>query len=292
MKDKAIVMCVEGEIYRASFDRIFLPGIRAFATRHGYELFVVAGETIREAFHNIPARAPLASIPSSWLKLFAIQSVQAKGFRRVLFLDADILISPVAEDYFQFLPDETVSAILETNIPESNIRLWRAACGLDPAGASSMVNAGVLYLAGDAGQELIDGIIRHIDAQMDRIDFRNRVFEQPLLSDFLLRHPAFKRMRYTYNTLLYADRGFRMPELQAIRSKVNHLCATFPALSRFRRYGFTCLYHFPGRYARGNRKLMRDLLAEGRFIHFAGMNDEQCIAAGFAQASSPQDSTA
>ncbi|MFY8217242.1 MAG: hypothetical protein ACOVMP_11655 [Chthoniobacterales bacterium] len=287
MKDKAIVVCVEGKRYRASFARIFLPGIRAYATRHGYELFVVPGETIRASFHSTPARTPLATIPSSWLKLFAIQSVQEKGFRRVLFLDADILISPVAEDYFQFLPDETVSAILETNIPESNIRLWRTACGLDPDGASSMVNAGVLYLAGDAGRELIEGVIQRIDEQVDSIDFRNRVFEQPLLSDFLLRHPAFKRMRYTYNTLLYADRGFRMPELQAIRSKVNRLCAIIPAVSRLRRHGFTCLYRLPGRYARGNRKMMRDLLAEGRFIHFAGMNDEQCIAAGFAQANSP-----
>jgi|GEM_PF-1257835 len=287
MKDKAIVVCVEGEKYRASFEKVFLPGIRAYATRHGYELFVVPGETIRASFHRTPARAPLASIPSSWMKLFAIQSVQAKGFGRVLFLDADILISPVAEDYFQFLPDETVSAILETNIPESNIRLWRAACGLDPDGASSMVNAGVLYLAGDAGRELIDAVIQHIDEQMESIDFRNRVFEQPLLSDFLLRHPAFKRMRYTYNTLLYADRGFRMPELQAIRSSVNRVCSIIPALSKLRRYGFACLYHLPCSYARGNRKLMRDLLAEGRFIHFAGMNDEQCIAAGFAKVDSP-----
>jgi hypothetical protein len=150
-----------------------------------------------------------------------------------------------------------------------------------------MVNTGVLYLAGDAGQELIDAVIQRIDEQMDLIDFRNRVFEQPLLSDFLLRHAAFKRMRYTYNTLLYADRGFRMPELQAIRSSVNRLCALVPGLSRFRRYGFTCLYHLPCRYARGNRKLMRDLLAEGRFIHFAGMNDEQCIAAGFAKVDLP-----
>jgi len=36
-----------------------------------------------------------------------------------------------------------------------------------------------------------------------------------------------------------------------------------------------------GTYARGNRKLMSDLLDEGRFIHFAGMNDEWCITRPF-----------
>jgi len=281
MKGGAIVVCVEGVKYRAAFDRIFLPGIRDFAQRHDYELIVAAGSEVRERLRGEPANAALAEIPPSWLKLFAIESVQARGFRHVLYLDADVFVSAVAEDYFSLLPEETVSAIIEETIPESKVHLWRAACGLAPAKDFRMINAGVMYLSGDAGVALIRDVIALIREKGADIDFRNRVFEQPIVSDFMLRHPAFKRMRYLYNTLLYSDRGHRLPEVQRIRSTVNRFCSRVPATSRLRTIWFSVLFLMHGTYARGNRKLMSDLLDEGRFVHFAGMNDEWCIARPF-----------
>lgn len=288
MKKKAIVVCIEGTKYQAAFERIFFPGIRTFAWRHGYDVFFASGSKIRSLLQSSPSRSALAGIPPSWLKIFAIQSVQSLGYSKVLFLDADIFVSPVAEDYFSLLPDECVSAIVEATIPESKVLLWRQACGLEADGTTSMINGGVLYLAGEAGVTLILDVIAHIDRHKLDIDFKNRVFEQPILSEYLLKHPAYKRMRYLYNTLLYSDRGERMPDVQRIRSGVNRFCSRLPAASRYRTLWFWGLFMAGGTYARGNRKLMQELLAEGRFIHFAGINDEWCITRPFIIACPPE----
>ncbi len=281
MKGGAIVVCVEGVKYRAAFDRIFLPGIRDFALRHQYELIVVAVSEVRERLRGEPANATLAKVPPSWLKLFAIESVQARGFRHILYLDADVFVSAVAEDYFALLPEETVSAIIEETIPVTKAHLWREACGLAPSEDFRMINAGVMYLSGDAGAAFIWDVIAFIRENRTKINFRTRVFEQPIVSDFMLRHPAFKRMRYLYNTLLYSDRGHRLPEVQRIRSTVNRFCSRVPPASRLRTIWFSVLFRMCGTYARGNRTLMSSLLDEGRFIHFAGMNDEFCITRSF-----------
>jgi hypothetical protein len=287
ISSKAIVLCVEGKKYLRRFEEMFLPSIRAFGHRHGYDVILAQGESIRAKLREHPTRAVLSQIPSSWLKIFALESVLGLGYSRVLYIDADVFISPTAEDYFPLLPPETVSAIIEETIPKEKIQKWRAACRLPEDANAPMANAGVIYLSGDAGPRLIDEVIRYIEVHAAGIDFRNRVYEQPILSHFLLNDPAFKRMRYLYNTLLYSDRGQRRPDAQRTRSAVNRICAGVPFLSRLRATGFAVLFALPCAYSRQNRELLNELFAEGRFVHLAGMNDEQCILRPFIRPCPP-----
>lgn len=280
---KAIVLCVEGEKYLRAFEKTFLPGIRSFGHRHGYDVILALGDWVRGKLRNDPGRAALSTAPASWLKIFALESVLQLHYRHVLYIDADVFISETAADYFPLLPSEVVSAIIEETIPKAKIQLWRKACGLAEDPNAVMVNAGVVYFSGDAGRRLITNVIARIESGASMIDFRNRVFEQPILSEFLLKDPAFKRMRYLYNTLLYSDRGYRRPEAQRTRSAVNRLCNRFPWLSRIRASGFTFLFALPCSYSRENRELLAELLAEGRFVHLAGMNDEQCLLRPFVK---------
>ncbi len=77
----AVCTLVVGDRFERLFDQYVLDGWQKYCARHGYELIV-----FRRLLKALPGKSP------SWQKLFILEQPELKGFQKIVWLDADIII--------------------------------------------------------------------------------------------------------------------------------------------------------------------------------------------------------
>ena len=167
MGKKAIVTLAIGSTYAERFERYCRAGWNAYADRHGYELFVFT-EPLDNS-ERARKRSP------SWQKCLILGLPELGGYERIVWVDSDICINPVAPSIVDEVPQELIGATDEHAYPSPDVRqkildviiasappdaplgvrywqewrdasAWHAAVGLTP-GQAHILQAGVMVLS-------------------------------------------------------------------------------------------------------------------------------------------------
>jgi len=92
-----IVTAAIGELYMKLWNCVARPSWENYAAKFNADIVVITG-------HLDDSEMAMARSPA-WQKLLILDQPWAKCYRRVLWLDADILMSPRALDIFEYAPD-------------------------------------------------------------------------------------------------------------------------------------------------------------------------------------------
>jgi hypothetical protein len=103
MERCALVTLVAGAKFTNAFRNHFYPRLREYADRHGLDLVVVSRDL--DASPRGAARSP------SWQKLLVHTTPEARGYGRLAWVDADVMIRPDAPDVFAAVPEGKVGAV-------------------------------------------------------------------------------------------------------------------------------------------------------------------------------------
>ncbi len=129
----ALVTIAVGERHRGLFDLHCRASFEAYARRYGY-----APRVFTDLLAPLPGKSP------SWQKLFLLQHPELRGFNRIIFLDADIVIHPAAPDILADLPAGRLGFVPEIPAPGTTPADWHRAHGVPPHDV--IVQGGVLCL--------------------------------------------------------------------------------------------------------------------------------------------------
>ena len=111
---KALVTLAIGEKYRGVWNGICRKGWQAYAERHGYDVLM---------FDQPLDDGPRARKRSpAWQKCLILGPSVAGGYDRVVWVDSDILINPLAPSIVDTVPVEKIGAVDETVIPTAEER--------------------------------------------------------------------------------------------------------------------------------------------------------------------------
>ena len=207
--DKAIVTIVVGDEYQTVWQVMASPGWQRYAEVFGYDVIVIQAPL--DTSERAQSRSP------AWQKLLVLNQPWAADYRRVVWLDSDILISKIAPDVALSAPDEsTVGAVvapdqlsmaekhiyfeLKYNIqiaPEHAETAWNIfqentfkLDDIDGEGAP-ILNTGVLVLTPARHNDLLLEVYEHED--------RSRMYEQGYLSRALHRAGVIREMSPRFN---------------------------------------------------------------------------------------------
>ena len=126
----AICTLVVGERFENLFDEFSRTSWERYCAAHGYELFV-----FRKTFANLPGKS------FAWQKLFLLEQPELQRFDKIVWLDADIIITETAPALD--VPPGKVGYVLEVPFTGS-VESWYALFSLPPA--PEIVQTGVLCL--------------------------------------------------------------------------------------------------------------------------------------------------
>jgi hypothetical protein len=98
MAKQAIATIVIGDAYKKNFDAVFLPSWQNYAEQHGLELVIFERllDTSETAQHRNIA----------WQKLLIASQEETRGFDDVCWIDADVMINPMAPNIFAMCPPQ------------------------------------------------------------------------------------------------------------------------------------------------------------------------------------------
>jgi len=129
----AVCTLVVGERYERLFQKYVLDGWKTYCKRQSYDLII-----FRKPLADLPGKSP------SWQKLFILDQPELRGFQKIIWLDADIIIrsdAPPVE-----VPSSRLGYVRE--IPsDGDIASWYQTFSL-PEG-TDIVQGGVLCLEAD-----------------------------------------------------------------------------------------------------------------------------------------------
>jgi hypothetical protein len=179
----ALVTLAIGEAFLTRWRALCEPGWRAYATRHGYDLVVIAQPLDTSA--RAAARSP------SWQKCLILADAIAAGRERIVWVDADVMINPTAPAITDGVPIEKIGAIDEHAFPTPERRLkiirnlvdywagrnparaenwrsfldpadWHARAGL-PMRGRHILQAGVMVLSPRHHRALLEHVYTHYE---------------------------------------------------------------------------------------------------------------------------------
>lgn len=264
---KAIVSLVIGEEYQAIWQTMCHANWEAYCARHGFDLIIVGAPL--DTSERGQGRSP------AWQKLLILNQPWSSQYDRIVWVDADIVISPFAPDITQSCPDPRMVGVCVSGDqmseadkhiyferlynmqvdPNQAARAWQihegnrlAEDGI-PAGAP-MLNTGVLVLSPRLHNEVF--------LETYALEGLTRLYEQPHLSHELHRRGLIHRISARFNWIVQEILTLHFPhtttaadpaELEAI---VGH---------------------------------MRKELGKCYFLHFAGSMNLMRYMAGLAQQS-------
>ena len=113
---KALVSLAVGDRCFGPWSRYLHANWSAWCNRHGYDLIVF--ESLLDSSSLGVRRSP------AWQKLLAMSSPSLQGYDRALWLDADVLICPDAEDPFQHEMPGLISMARDVGSPLAHEPLW------------------------------------------------------------------------------------------------------------------------------------------------------------------------
>jgi hypothetical protein len=106
-----------GEKYFKEWQKYILPSCRMYCERHGLGLVVFEKDLIDKS-HPKWKRV-------HWHRLLIGKKLKELNANNVCYLDADILINPIAPNVFNFHDDEKISVVSQTKIPFEHSKVLR-----------------------------------------------------------------------------------------------------------------------------------------------------------------------
>ena len=102
--DTVLVSLVAGEAYRESFVRWYLPSWQRYCERHGFDLFLLDAPIDRNVALSVKS--------IHWQKLLVPSLPNLKGYDRLVWLDADILVNDaLAPDVARGVPEDRIGVV-------------------------------------------------------------------------------------------------------------------------------------------------------------------------------------
>lgn len=121
------------------------PGFEAFCARHGCDLVILNERKIR---HRLQWRKARVNLHLEKFQIGPLLDV----YQRILYLDADILVSPTCPDLFSMVPEKTLGIVPDPAGPQmwkrdEEMARMQAAFGTLESPIPPYFNAGVLILS-------------------------------------------------------------------------------------------------------------------------------------------------
>ncbi len=188
----ALVTIVIGNDYIATWNRLCRKGWEFYANVRGYDIILITQplDTSERAASRSPA----------WQKLLILSQSWSKHYERIVWLDADIIINPVAENILEYAADVEKIGISTSGARLSHVEkhlYYERIYGFgirpdkvdefldienrsifsqyDITSGSVMYNTGVLVLSPEHHEALFQEIYA--------LEDKGRLYEQPYLSD-------------------------------------------------------------------------------------------------------------
>jgi len=207
---QAIVTLCIGEPHERLWDQMCRSSWLAYAARHGYDVVLITAPLDHSA--QAASRAPI------WQKCLVLDQPWARQYERIVWLDADIIISSHARDIVGTVPDPALIGVCASGAqlsraelhvylerchdvsirPDQVEQLWEMHVGNQfsqagiPPGEATMFNTGVLVLSPPHHATLLRGIY-------ERGDPDNALFEQPALSHAISLHGLHAPLSARFN---------------------------------------------------------------------------------------------
>ena len=267
---QAIVTVLVGETYVQTWRVMCQPNWQAYADRHGFDLIVIAH--LPDASERGLGRSP------AWQKLLVLDQPWSAAYERIVWVDADIVISGHAPNILAVVPDPArIGASLsgaqfseaEKHIyferlhqvvvePQLADLAWQftedngfAESEIDREGAR-MLNTGVLVMSSPHHNALLKEIYAS--------ESGSRLYEQPALSHEIARRDLLTAITPRFNWVIHERRILDFADIDTVEH---------PEVSRL-------INH------------LRNELAKAYFLHFAGsMNIMQHLARLTQEAGAP-----
>jgi hypothetical protein len=225
---KAIVSVVIGEEYKAIWATMSQANWQAYCARHGYDLIIVTEPL--DASERAAGRSP------AWQKLLILNEPWSALYERIVWVDADIVISPTAPDIVAASPDPTKVGVCisgdqmseadkhiyferlygMTVDPLQAARAWEiheanrlAEDGITEQGAP-MLNTGVMVLNPALHNDLF--------LEAYALDGKSRLYEQPQLSYQLWKRGLIHRLSARFNWIVQEVLTLQFHEASAVAS--------------------------------------------------------------------------
>jgi hypothetical protein len=209
---KAIVSLVIGDEYQAIWQTMSQPNWQAYCERHGFDLIVITAPL--DTTERGQGRSP------AWQKLLVLNEPWSSLYDRIVWVDADIVISPTAPDITASCPDPRQVGVCisgdqmseadkhiyferlygMTVDPQAAGRAWQVheANRLAPDGITAegapMLNTGVLVLA--------PRLHNQVFLETYAMEGATRLYEQPHLSHELWRRGLIHKISPRFNWIV------------------------------------------------------------------------------------------
>ena len=219
MQRCAIVTLAVGKEYSDRFEALCRKGWEAYAHRHGFDL-VVFKEPL-DTSDRARSRSP------AWQKCLILSAPETASYDRVIWVDSDILISPLAPSILSGVPEERTGATDEHSFPSPAIRqtilrqiirispeegelskrfwhawldagTWHAYAGL-PEGQKHIVQTGVLVLSRKHHRALLE----HVYYTYEDRGSKSFNYEMRPLSHEIQRHGLQHWIDPRFNALVW-----------------------------------------------------------------------------------------
>lgn len=212
LADRALVTMAVGDRYLCCWQQVARPTWTAYADRHGIDIVVIRAPV------DASARAAARSV--AWQKCLVPAQPWAMRYRRLCWVDADILINPDSPDIFNDVPDGQIGATSvhdQLSRSEKHVLLERvhrrrfSEADIDPVWAETQVG---LYRAAAIDTQRVDmiqtGVVvfdpeRHagVFAASYAYDRDTIAYEQPSLSHEIWESGRFHRISARWNWGLF-----------------------------------------------------------------------------------------
>lgn len=171
---KALVTLAIGSRHFDAWNNVARKGWTAYCERHGYDLIVFDQPLDTSA--RAAARSP------AWQKCLVLGQDRMKDYDRVVWLDSDVLVNPLAPSIVEGVPPEKIGATDELTYPTvaehqavvralvtnpqdldiGNAELYHTRVGL-PGGQRHIIQTGVLVLSPAHHRKLLERVYEDYD---------------------------------------------------------------------------------------------------------------------------------
>ena len=114
MTKKAIVTLAIGPLYAERFEQLCRKNWTAYASRHGFDLFVIKEPL--DASERAQRRSP------AWQKCLILGAAGMADYERIVWVDSDIFLNPMAPSILDGVPPERIGVTDEHAYPTPEMR--------------------------------------------------------------------------------------------------------------------------------------------------------------------------
>jgi hypothetical protein len=209
---RAIVTLTIGDAYRGPWEKLCRTSWLSYGARHGYDIVQITGKL--DTSRLAEARSP------AWQKCLVLDQPWAAHYERIVFMDCDIVITGLAPDVTDSVPDPTRIGVCtsggQMSGAERHIHLERTnGTVLDPLDADPAWQRHISFQFRCAGIDtdrapmLNTGVLVLSPAHHGPL--LREVYEQPALSYAIWQRGLQAPLSARYNWSMYEARTLRFP---------------------------------------------------------------------------------